>query len=161
MSAAPFIPPRDLATVNMVEIHGGTFIRLEDIPSAAQARTIMDELDADILRVEDQTTSMEMLARNGSDWRRRAERALRIKKRVRNALQERIGVLNRAERATTAAAERAARLGVKAEQVDAKRQAFVHAAYQMIGHEACTEIWARAAEINPTAFAGDSLGESA
>lgn len=154
MSPAPFIPPRDLSTVNMVEIQDGIRIRLEDITSAAQGRTIMDELDADILSVEDQIASTGISTRDDPDWRRRAERALKIKKRVRNALQERLGVLNRAERA----AEKAAAFGVKAVQVDAKRKAFVHAAYQLIGHEVCTEIWARAAELKPEAFSDGAAG---
>lgn len=152
MSAAPLIPQRDIPTVNVVEIQNGRRIALADITSAAQGRAIMDELDADIINVEDQISSCTIPAVH-SEWRRRAERALRIKKRIRNTLQERIGALRRAEKAAADAAERVAAYGVKAVQVDAKRKAFVHAAYQMIGHEACTEIWARAAEMKPEVFA--------
>ena len=89
-------------------------------------------------------------------WRTRAEIALKRKRRSRPVLQERIGVLRRAERAAALGASQAQ----VSSKVDAKRQAFVQAAYELLGHEACIEVWARAQEKQPALFA-DGKGPSA
>ncbi|MCJ2032618.1 hypothetical protein MKK54_00035, partial [Methylobacterium sp. J-068] len=89
-------------------------------------------------------------------WRTRAEIALKRKRRSRPVLQERIGVLRRAERSMALGSSQAAGYS----KIDAKRQAFVQAAYELLGHEACTEVWARAQQKQPALFA-DGKGPDA
>lgn len=150
MSPALIIHPRPIIGINVIRLRDGREFRVEDIATAEQGRLVLAEVDASILAIEDQIGNMDLDTANGRDWKKRAERALKVKRRSRPALQERIGFLARQEKA----AVHADALYSKAVQVDAKRQAFVAAAYELIGHEACTEVWVRAAELRPEAFRG-------
>ncbi|SFH04815.1 hypothetical protein [Methylobacterium gossipiicola] len=154
MSPAPILHPRDIPAVTSILLRDGREVRIDDITTAEQGRLVLAELDGTILAIEDQIAHSDQTTPEAQDWRVRAERALKVKRRSRPTLQARIGTLGRAEKA----AAHAAVLGQKAVQVDAKRQAFVHAAYEMVGHEVCTEIWARAAELKPEVFANGVAG---
>ena len=145
---SPTIQARDIVGINIIRFRGGREVRVEDIETAEQGRLVLAEVDAAILAIEDQIDHADLSTKNGREWRQRAERALKVKRRSRPTLQARIGVLGRSE----LAAARAEALGREAGQVDAKRKVFIQAAYQLLGHEACTEIWARAAEMAPSAF---------
>ncbi|MFY9292724.1 MAG: hypothetical protein WAP03_18820 [Methylorubrum rhodinum] len=139
--------------VNLVLLSDGREIHLDDIATAAQGQAILDGLDGAILTIEDQLAH----AVPGADpsWRKRAEMALKRKRRQRPALQQRIGVLRRAER--------------QAEQPqfepgfpkrDGRRRAFIDAATELLPPETVTEIWARAAEQVPVAFAAADGGDA-
>ncbi|MHC2089433.1 hypothetical protein [Methylobacterium sp. CM6244] len=136
----------DIRGVNTILLRDGSEIRLEDIQSSAQGRAILDEIDGAILAIEDQIT----LGFESDDpsWKTRAEIALKRKRRSRPVLQARIGELRRAEKAL-AIKDTHANATTK---VDAKRQAFVHAAYELLGHETCVEVWALAQEKQPALF---------
>ncbi|KQO76455.1 hypothetical protein [Methylobacterium sp. Leaf88] len=128
----------------------GSEIQLDAIQSSAEGQAILAEIDEAILAIEGQVA----FGRETDDpsWRTRAEIALKRKRRSRPLLQERIGALRRAERAAALGASQAQ----VSSKVDAKRHAFVQAAYELLGHEACTEVWARAQEKQPALFAGSS-----
>ena len=130
----------------------GSEITLDAITSSAQGQAILAEIDKAILAIEGQFA----FGRQTDDpsWRTRAEIALKRKRRSRPVLQERIGILRRAERAAALGASQAQ----VSSKVDAKRQAFVQAAYELLGHEACTEVWARAQEKQPALFADQGGG---
>lgn len=126
----------------------GARICIGDIATVAEGRRILDELDIGIIETEDQLHEAGAGRRpSTSAWRRSAEVALKWKRLMRPRLQERIAELKRAEKTAVSAAA-----------IDAKRGAFLAAAVELLGHETCTEIWARAAEINPAAFAGAEPG---
>ncbi|WP_246690211.1 hypothetical protein [Methylorubrum populi] len=129
----------------------GREVHLDDISSAAEGQTIIDDLDGAILGIEDQLAYDD--GRNGPVWRKRAEMALKKKRRQRPALQQRIGELRRAER--LAAAHPPA--GPGPSRRDIRRKAFVNAAEQLLSPEVFTEVWARAAEMEPVAFAGGEI----
>ncbi|MEH3117019.1 MAG: hypothetical protein PGN25_05245 [Methylorubrum populi] len=80
---------------------------------------------------------------------------MKVKRRQRPALQRRIGELRRAENRDEAEADRvrirAAQIRA-AEHTDRKRGAFVKAAKELLTPEVFTEVWARAAELDSTAF---------
>lgn len=151
-------PPTGIAApmcgVTTILLRDGSEITLDAITSSAQGQAILAEIDEAILAIEGQIA----FGRQTDDpsWRTRAEIALKRKRRSRPVLQERIGVLRRAERAAALGASQAQ----VSSKVDAKRQAFVQAAYELLGHEACTEVWARAQEKQPALFA-DGQGPSA
>lgn len=143
-AAAPIL------SVTTILLRNGTEISLDAIESSAQGQAILAEIDEAILAIEGQVA----FGRETDDpsWRTRAEIALKRKRRSRPLLQERIGALRRAERAIALGASQAQ----VSSKVDAKRQAFVRAAYELLGHEACTEVWARAQEKQPALFADGS-----
>jgi len=145
VSFHPSTPP--IRGVTTILLQDGSEIRVDAIETSAQGRAILDEIDGAILAIEDQIAHG--IGSDDPSWRVRAEMALKRKRRSRPVLQERIGVLRRAEKA--------AALGVSqakvATKVDAKRQAFIHAAYELLGHETCVEVWALAQEKQPLLFA--------
>jgi len=145
------IEPRDFIGINVIRFRDGREIRIEDIETADQGRLILTEVDATILAIEDQIDHIDLSTHNGRDWKKRAERALKVKRRSRPTLQARIGELARAEKARAIRATHAK----DASKVDAKRRVFIQAAYEVLGHQTCNEIWARAEEKEPTLFAGD------
>lgn len=148
------IPSAPIRGVTTILLQDGSEITLDAIETSAQGQAILAEIDEAILAIEGQFA----FGRETDDpsWRTRAEIALKRKRRSRPVLQERIGVLRRAERALALGASQAA----VSSKVDAKRQAFVHAAYELLGHEACTEVWARAQQKQPALFA-DGKGPDA
>jgi hypothetical protein len=148
---APSAPFRGVTTILLQD---GSEITLDAIETSAQGQAILAEIDEAILAIEGQFA----FGRQTDDpsWRTRAEIALKRKRRSRPVLQERIGVLRRAERSMALGSSQAA----VSSKVDAKRQAFVHAAYELLGHEACTEVWARAQQKQPALFA-DGKGPDA
>lgn len=148
MTDAPTIEARDFVGINVIRFRDGRQIRIEDIETAELGRIILREVDATILAIEDQIDHIDLSTHIGREWKKRAERALKVKRRSRPNIQARIGELARVEKAAEAASVR----GAKAVQVDGKRRAFVSAAYELLGHEVCTEVWARAAEMTPDAF---------
>lgn len=136
---------RQIRGVNLVVLSDGREIHLDDIATAAQGQTVIDDLDGAILGIEDQLAYDD--GRNGPVWRKRAEMALKKKRRQRPGLQQRIGELRRAERQTVLPA------GPGPERRDARRRAFVNAAEELLTPEVFTEVWTRAAEREPAAFA--------
>lgn len=143
----PMTTTMSVRSVTTILLRDGNEIQLDAIETSAQGQTILAEIDEAILAIEGQMA----FGRQTDDpsWRTRAEIALKRKRRSRPLLQERIGALRRAERAVALGASQAQVLS----KVDAKRQAFVHAAYELLGHEICTEVWARAQEKQPALFA--------
>ncbi|NEU13557.1 hypothetical protein G3T14_15665 [Methylobacterium sp. BTF04] len=154
MSLTPIVHLRDAFTINVIRFRDGTEISIDDIKTAEQGRQILAGVDASILAIEDQIDHADLSTEHGREWKKRAERALKVKRRSRPNLQARIGELARAERGTAGRLAHEAAL----READGKRRSFVHAAYQMLGHETCTEIWARAAELQPAAFPDGSQG---
>lgn len=143
------LQPRDFSGVNVIRFRDGREIRVDDIETAEQGRLILTEVDATILAIEDQIEHVDLSTQNGRDWKKRAERALKVKRRQRPTLQARIGELGRAKKGTVTLAAREAEM----RRVDDKRRAFIRAAYASLGHEACIEIWAHAQQREPTVFA--------
>jgi hypothetical protein len=135
---------RPIRGVNVVVLSDGREVHLDDITTAAEGQAIIDDLDGAILGIEDQLAFDD--GRKGPVWRKRAETALKKKRRQRPGLQQRIGELRRAEK-------RAAQLEPVTSRKDAKRKAFVDAAEELLTPEVFTEVWARAAERMPVAFA--------
>lgn len=150
MSAAPF-NGRSVRDVNLVFLSSGETISIGDIATAAEGQAILDDLDGAILRIEDDLACDRQ--HPNPEWRERAEMALKKKRRQRPALQQRIGDLRRAER-------EAARptAGPGPNRRDTRRKAFINAAEQLLSPEVFTEVWARAAELEPAAFADESGG---
>lgn len=132
--------------VNLVLLSDGREIHVDDIATAAEGQAILDGLDGAILTIEDQIAH----AGPGTDpsWRKRAEMALKRKRRQRPALQQRIGVLRRAER-QAAQPQFEPGFGKR----DGRRRAFIDAAEELLSPETFTEIWARAVERAPDVFA--------
>jgi hypothetical protein len=149
MNAPLDIQPRDILGINVIRLRDGREFRIEDIETAEQGRLILAEVDASILGIEDQIDRVDLATQNGRDWKRRAERALKVKRRQRPTIQHRIGELARAERGT------AGRLAHEdlLRKADSKRRAFIRSAYEVLGHETCVELWARAQEKEPALFA--------
>ncbi|MGW5961035.1 hypothetical protein [Methylorubrum thiocyanatum] len=135
---------RPIRGVNVVILSDGREVHIDDITTVAEGQTILDDLDGAILGIEDQLAYDD--GRNGPVWRKRAEMALKKKRRQRPGLQQRIGELRRAEK-------RATQPEPVTSRTDAKRKAFVDAAEELLTPEAFTEVWARAAERMPMAFA--------
>ncbi|WP_238226572.1 hypothetical protein [Methylorubrum aminovorans] len=138
--------------MNLVFLSSGETVSIGDITTAAEGQAILDDLDGAILRIEDD------LACDCQDpnpeWRERAEMALKKKRRQRPALQQRIGDLRRSER--QAAVHPPAGLGPN--RRDIRRKAFINAAEQLLTPEVFTEVRARAAELEPVAFAEADRG---
>ena len=147
MSAHAFAG-RSVRDVNLVFLSSGETIGVHDIATAAEGQAILDDLDGAILKIEDD------LANSGdAEWRARAEMALKKKRRQRPALQRRIGDLRRAERQAAARPPE----GPGPNRRDVRRKAFINAAEQLLTPEVFTEVWARAAEMEPVAFAGGEV----
>lgn len=141
------ITPPQMRGINTVLMSDGREVHLDDIATAAEGQTILDDLDTAIDKIELQVAAArDGASPNDPDWRRRAETALKRKRRIRPRLQQRIGELRKAERVAQVQAAAAAVPG------DVQRKAFVIAAADMLDHELVTEIWARAREIRPAAF---------
>lgn len=153
MNAPSQFPTPLIRGVTTILLRDGTEIQLDAIETSAQGQSILAEIDEAILAIEGQFA----FGRDTNDpsWRTRAEIALKRKRRSRPVLQERIGVLRRAEKAAALGASQAQ----ASTKVDAKRQAFVQAAYELLGHETCIEVWALAREKQPLLFA-DAGGPS-
>lgn len=133
--------------INIVVLGDGREIHIDDIATADEGQGILDEIDAALLLIEDQLDNVH--PRQTPEWRRRAETAHKKKRRIRPALQRRIAELRRAERQAVSGAGDEKASSAK----DAQRKAFVAAAIQMLDHELVTEIWQRASELKPAAFA--------
>lgn len=144
MSASP--AERPIRGVNVVVLSNGQEIHLDDVTTSAEGQTVLDDLDGAILGIEDQLAFDD--GRNGSVWRKRAEMALKKKRRQRPGLQQRIGELRRAERQAAAHPPS----GPGPDRRDARRKAFIDAAEELLPRETFVELWARAAERVPTAF---------
>lgn len=142
MSAA--ITDRPVRGINMIVLSDGREIHLDLVATAAEGQAILDDVDQGIDAIERQLTSG--TGPNDPDWRRRAELALKRKRRSRPRIQQRIGELRRAER------QAAPLPSGTTSPADGKRKAFVKAAYEVLGHEVCTEVWARAQEMRPEIF---------
>lgn len=139
--------------VNAVQRRDGSVVELANIRTAAEGQALLDENDAAILAIEEQLENWAD-GRGGPDRVRRAKGALKRKRRIRPALQQRIAVLRKAEeRAEFAPAD--GRAFPRRERSELRRVAFVNAAEQLLDHKVFTEIWARAAEIAPDAFASE------
>lgn len=137
----------EMRGINTVLLTDGREVHLDDIATAAEGQMILDDLDTAIDKIELQLTdARDGISQNDPDWRRRAETALKRKRRIRPRLQHRIGELRKAERAASV------RAAAEAVPGDVQRKAFVIAAADMLDHELVTEIWARAREIRPAAF---------
>ncbi|KQQ23704.1 hypothetical protein ASF53_05095 [Methylobacterium sp. Leaf123] len=142
---------RPVIGVNVMVLRDGRTVALEAIATAAEGQAILDDLDGAILGIEDQLAFDD--GRNGPDWRKRAEIALKVKRRQRPALQQRIGELRRAEK-------QAARTCASTSHKDAQRKAFIDAAEELLPRETFVELWARAAEREPVVFV-DAVGGGA
>ncbi len=145
---------RPVIGVNVIVLRDGRTAHLEDIADAAEGQAILDDLDGAILGIEDQLAFDD--GRNGPAWRKRAEIALKKKRRQRPALQQRIAELRRAER--QAAAHPPA--GPGPDRRDARRKAFIDAAEEMLPRETFVEVWARAAEREPRVFVDATRAEA-
>lgn len=132
--------------VNLVLLSNGSEIHLDDIATAAEGQAILDGLDGAILAIEDQLDRSDHVA--NPTWRRRAEGALKRKRRQRPALQQRIAALRKAER-------QASHPESDTSHKDARRKTFVKAAQEMLPPETFAELWNRAAEMAPSLFAAD------
>ncbi|MCP1544566.1 hypothetical protein [Methylorubrum extorquens] len=141
---------RPIRGVNVVVLSNGQEVHLDDITTSAEGQTILDDLDGAILGIEDQLAFDD--GHNGPIWRKRAEMALKKKRRQRPGLQQRIGELRREEK-------RAAQHEPVTSRKDAKRKAFVDAAEELLSPEVFTKVWSRAAERMPVAFAEVGGGE--
>ena len=149
MSAGSGLRPTITAIgVNVAILSDRSEVHIADIKTAAEGNSILADIDASILSIEAQLEFGRGDAEPG--WRARAEASLKIKRRLRPALQQRIGELRRAEHVSgrTVVAQ------AYAATVDAKRKAFIDAAGELLGHEICVEIWARAQQIRPSVFDG-------
>ncbi|SFT11041.1 hypothetical protein [Methylobacterium sp. yr668] len=145
------INPPQMRGINTVLMSDGREVHLDDITTAAEGQTILDDLDAAIINIELQVdAARDGASPNDPEWRRRAETALKRKRRIRPRMQQRIGELRKAERLAQVQA------AAKAVPGDVQRKAFVIAAADMLDDELVTEIWARAREIRPAAFAEGS-----
>ena len=145
------ITPPQMRGINTVLMSDGREVHLDDIATAAEGQTILDDLDTAIISIEMQVdAARDGASPNDPEWRRRADTALKRKRRIRPRLQQRIGQLRRAERFAEVQA------AAKALPGDVQRKAFVIAAADMLDRELVTEIWARAREIRPAAFAEGS-----
>lgn len=142
-------PPteRPIRGVNVVVLSNGGEVHLDNIVTATEGQTILDDLDGAILGIEDQLAFDD--GRNGPVWRKRAEMALKKKRRQRPGLQQRIGELRRSERQAASVSP----AGLGPERREARRRAFVNAAEELLSPEVFTEVWTRAAEREPAAFA--------
>ncbi len=130
--------------VNLILRRDGSEVHLDDIATAEEGQAILDEIDAAILAIENQ---VETSCGRDHDWRRRAGVALKRKRRVRPALQQRIAVLRKAEKKPPIVKATAQRdIG------DRRRQAFIKAADATLDPELYLEIWQRASEFDPQAF---------
>lgn len=134
---------RPIRGVNVVVLSSGQEVHLDDITTSTEGQTVLDDLDGAILGIEDQLAFDD--GRNGPIWRKRAEMALKKKRRQRSGLQQRIGELRREEKRSTQPEPAASHR-------DAKRKAFIKAAEELLPPEVFTEVWARAAEREPAAF---------
>ena len=139
---------RPIRGVNVVILSDGREVHLDDITTVAEGQTILDDLDVAILCIEDQLAFDD--GRNGPIWRKRAEMALKKKRRQRPGLQQRIGELRRAEKQSV-------RSDPATSHKDAKRKAFIDAAEELLSPEILTEVWTRAAERKPSAFTGTNV----
>ncbi|MCJ2033793.1 hypothetical protein MKK54_06155, partial [Methylobacterium sp. J-068] len=100
---APSAPFRGVTTILLQD---GSEITLDAIETSTQGQAILAEIDEAILAIEGQFA----FGRQTDDpsWRTRAEIALKRKRRSRPVLQERIGVLRRAERSMALGSSQAA-----------------------------------------------------
>ena len=147
MSATPSPRPTINAIgVTVAILSDRSEVHIADIKTAADGNSILADIDASILSIEAQLEFGRGDAEPG--WRARAEASLKIKRRLRPALQQRIGELRRAERVAGRTVVTQAYAGT----VDAKRKAFIDAACELLGHEICVEIWTRAQQIRPSVF---------
>ena len=143
------ITPPQIRDINTIVRANGTELQIEDIATAAEGQVILDEIDMSIDKIEMQVADAHLGASpNEPDWRRRAEVALKRKRRSRPRLQQRIGELRRAEKRAQAVPAG----GPENSPKDGQRRAFVLAAEAMLEHELFTEIWSRAREMRPAAF---------
>lgn len=140
---------RPIRGVNVVILSSGREIHLDDIATAAEGQMILDDIDGAILAIEDQLATDR--GRSDPAWRKKAEMALKKKRRQRPGLQQRIGELRRTEKQIS-------RPFSATSHKDAQRKAFIGAARQLLSPEVFTEVWARAAERDPTAFANAEGG---
>lgn len=136
--------------VNAVRRSDGSLVRLDDIATAEEGRALLEEVDAGILAIEEQIENWTE-QRHDPDWPRRAKTALKRKRRIRPALQQRIAELRRSEKLP---ATPTLRVGPKAELIERRRVAFINAAEAVLDRELFVEIWARAAEDMPEVFEG-------
>ncbi|MCJ2080721.1 hypothetical protein [Methylobacterium sp. J-090] len=138
----------DVLGVNVIFLSDGQQIRIADIQTVEEGRTVLDSLTGGILGIEAQIERMDISDPDYSQRRRRAERALRIKRLQRPRLEVRIAEIRRAERAVRAALNPP----VLESQTLNRRRAFVQAAQQILGEARCQEIWTRARENHPEAW---------
>lgn len=90
------VPARQwLRGVNVVRRRDGSEVHLDHIVTADAGQALLDEVDATILSIESQ---LDHIDGRDANWRSRAEIALKKNRRIRPALQRRIGDLRRAER---------------------------------------------------------------
>jgi len=127
-----------------VILQSGDAVEISEIATAEEGRSVLDEIDSSILSIEAQLADFQ----GDPEWRKRAARALKVRKLQRPRVQERIGQLRVVEKNRSHANHMAA----NSLKVDAKRGAFVKAAYELLGHERCADVWARAQAISPEAF---------
>ncbi|MFE1601578.1 hypothetical protein [Methylobacterium sp. ID0610] len=156
MRATGAAPDRGIPGTGILFANDRTSVHVDDVATVEQGRALLDRLDGEILSIEGQLSAAQLRGDADPAWRRRAELALKHKRRIRPRLQERIGALRRAEQEARAEANRVADRA----QINGQRRAFMVAARELLGHEIMTEIWARAAEIRPDAFP-DGAAESA
>lgn len=136
--------PRPVLGVNTVVRRDGSTVHLDDIETSSDGQILLDEIDEAILAIEDQLDRWNG-GHSDPTWEDRARAALKKKRRIRPALQQRIGELRKAERLAAAPPPP---MGI-----GTRNKAFVTAAEELLDREVYTEIWVRAAEIKPEAFA--------
>lgn len=136
---------RTFRGVNVAILDDGREIHVDDVTTSGEGRAIIDELESAAILI---ATQLEFDLDRDDAWRKRATLALRRKRAVLSRLQQRVAGLRRVERAAAVGANSQPVVG----KADAKRHAFIEAALDLLGHEQCVEIWARAEERQPDLF---------
>ena len=137
--------------LNVVVRPDGREVHLDDIRTAAEGATLLDEMDASIIAIETQIASVEAGTWvRDPGWLPQATKIVRTKRCVRPKLQQRIAALKKAEKAAAAPPP-----PVQSPK-NSRRQAFVLAAEELLDHELMVTVWERARELRPAAFAGEA-----
>lgn len=135
----------DAPGVNVLIIDRETKVNVGEIATVEEARSILDRLDAAILQTR---TALDQPGRTAA-WQRQARYSLRAKCLARPRVTARIQELQQLAKAARAVGG----LTPEMARMDARRQAFVDAAYAQLGRDVCEQIWARARSECPAVFA--------
>lgn len=138
--------------INFVFLKDGSSVHLDDIATVEQGQAVLDDLDCAIVTIRAQIEAGEAESRPWH-WRKSAKLALNKKQSIRPRLQQRIAELRRAERQEAHRRTIADGVVKPPGKKSTRVKAFVAAAHELLPAETVVEIWARAAEREPEAFA--------